>query len=497
MNQYALYTAQQVRNLDRYAIDQCGIPGFTLMQRAAQAAVAVLQQRWPNAKRLVILAGTGNNGGDGYLLGVLARQQGLEVQAVALDSVKSGTANAEQARLAFLAVSGVILQADAVSAIPDADVYVDALFGTGLTRTVEGVAARLIEQTNAARKPTLAIDVPTGLNADSGEKLGVTIRADVTVTFVANKRGLYTNDALDCCGDIVLDTLQIPESVHQTETPDAQLLNFSELSLFLKPRFRNVHKGNFGHVLAIGGDHGTGGAIRLTGESSLRVGAGLVSVATHSANVMALNAGRPELMVHGVDAPEQLSNLIEQATVLAVGPGLGMQEWGKLLFQSALKARKPLVLDADGLNWLAQMPQVFDVPVVLTPHPGEAARLLACTIKDIQQDRFFAARKLAFRYQAVVVLKGAGTLIASPSGQISLCPWGNPGMASGGMGDVLTGVIAGLIAQGLAPWQSAQLGVALHAKAGDKAAQSGERGVIASDLFDPLHRLANSVDQHE
>lgn len=493
MDKHALYTTEQVRRLDRSAIEQYGIAGYMLMQRAAQVAFNFLRQRWPDAKCLVILAGAGNNGGDGYLLGVLARQQGLEVQAIALSPAKSVTSDAEQARLAFLSVGGRIVQATATTRLPEADVYVDALFGTGLTRPVEGVAVVLIEQMNAFSTPVLAIDIPSGLSADTGEMLGTTIRADATVTFVAHKRGLHTNFALDYRGKLVLDSLGLPESVYQTEVPDSGLLNLDELSLLLKPRLRNVHKGNFGHILAIGGDCGMGGAIRLTGEASLRVGAGLVSIATHSANVVALNASRPELMVHGIDTPEQLSDLIQQSTVLAVGPGLGRKEWGKFLWQLALNNGKPVVLDADALNWLAQMPQAITTPAVLTPHPGEAARLLECTTHDIQQDRFAAARALATRYQAVVVLKGAGTLIASPVGEVSVCPWGNPGMASSGMGDVLTGVIAGLLTQGFSPWQAAQLGVALHAKAGDRAAKRGERGLIASDLFDPLHRLANGL----
>jgi len=245
-------------------------------------------------------------------------------------------------------------------------------------------------------------------------------------------------------------------------------------------------------VLAIGGDLGAGGAARLCGEAAARVGAGLVSIATREANVGAILSARPELMPQGVHVPRNLEPLLARASVLAVGPGLGQDEWGRGLWNAALDAGKPLVLDADGLNMLAAAaPRALPSACVLTPHPGEAARLLGIATAEIQADRFKAARALAQKYRAVVVLKGAGSLIAGPDGQMTVCPWGNPGMASGGMGDVLTGVIAGLLAQGLGAWDAACLGVGLHARAGDLAARAGERGLLASDLFPYLRALVN------
>jgi NAD(P)H-hydrate epimerase len=327
------------------------------------------------------------------------------------------------------------------------------------------------------------------LNADTGHCPGSAIVAQLTVSFIAAKRGTYTGQAATKVGTLVVDTLGLPEILWQGMPSDAALLEAAHLP----PRARDAHKGNNGHVLAIGGDHGTAGAIRLCSEAALRSGAGLVSVATRADNLFALNAARPELMAHAVHGPQELQSLRERATVLAVGPGLGQAAWGHALWLTALDSGKPMVLDADGLNLLAREPRQFSTPVVLTPHPGEAARLLSSTIAEVEKDRFAAARALAQRYDAVAVLKGSGSLIAHPDGRLDVCTWGNPGMATGGMGDLMTGVIAALMAQGCDAWQAARMGVGLHARAGDLAARHGERGLLASDLLEPLRTLGNGL----
>jgi NAD(P)H-hydrate epimerase len=339
----------------------------------------------------------------------------------------------------------------------------------------------------------LALDVPSGLDADRGTCPGAVIQATVTVCFIAAKRGLYTGTAPDVVGQLEVDALQLPAELWETQPSHARLL----VPEALPARARSAHKGDSGHLLVIGGDHGMAGAIRLCGEAALRAGAGLVSVATHADHVSALNAGRPELMAHGVDGPQALASLLERADVLAVGPGLGKSAWSHALWLTALDAGLPLVLDADGLNLLAREPRRFDRAVVLTPHPGEAARLLGSDIATLQSDRYASARALAERFGAVVVLKGAGSLVAHPDGRVAVCPWGNPGMATAGMGDVLTGVVGALLAQGATAWEAACLGVGLHARAGDAAvADEGERGLIASDLLRPLRRLANRKSSH-
>ncbi|MGN6226501.1 MAG: NAD(P)H-hydrate dehydratase [Dyella sp.] len=484
-HRYALYTVEQVRALDRHAIDVLGIPGFELMRRAAAAGLASLRRHWPQARRLAVWCGPGNNGGDGYLLGALAKEAGLQVELIALSGQATG--DALQARTAFEFAGGRVHLFDPAAPWPDVDVYVDALYGSGLNRAPEAPVAGLIERINAGGKPVLALDVPSGLDADRGTCPGAAVRAKVTVCFIAAKRGLYTGVASDYVGELELDTLQLPTSLWQAQPADGELLRPTSLP----PRPRVAHKGDHGHLLVVGGDHGMGGAIRLCGEAALRAGAGLVSVATRDVHVVALNAGCPELMARGVDGPQSIGPLIERADVLAVGPGLGQGAWGHALWLTALDSDRPLVLDADGLNLLAREPRRFDRAAVLTPHPGEAARLLGVDIATVQADRFASARELAHRHGAVVVLKGAGSLVAHPDGRLAACPWGNPGMAVAGMGDVLTGVIAGLLAQGATAWEAACLGVGLHARVGDAAAEAGERGLLASDLFGPLRRLGN------
>ncbi|HXS03374.1 MAG TPA: NAD(P)H-hydrate dehydratase [Rhodanobacter sp.] len=482
-----LYTVERMREIDRAALAALEISGVELMRRAARAALDSLRRHWPQLRRICIHCGPGNNGGDGFLLGVLAREAGFQVELVALTPASRGDAAA--ARAAWAEDGGRVHPWTAHDSLPEAELHVDALYGIGLDREPEPAAASLIEHINASGVPVLALDVPSGLNADSGHCPGVAIRADVTVSFIAHKRGLHTGRAADHVGALELATLGVPATAYAHVLPDARLLSAENLP----PRARYANKGNHGHVLVIGGDHGMAGAVQLAGMAALRAGAGLVSVATRAGHVFALNAARPELMAHGVDGPQALQPMLERADVLALGPGLGRSAWGHALWLTALDSGKPLVLDADGLNLLANEPRRFPAPTVLTPHPGEAGRLLGVSTAEVERDRFAVARELARRHAAVVVLKGTGSLVADPDGRLDVCPWGNPGMASGGMGDLLTGIIAALLAQGCDAWQAARIGVGLHARAGDRAAQAGERGLLASDLLAPLRALGNGL----
>jgi ADP-dependent NAD(P)H-hydrate dehydratase / NAD(P)H-hydrate epimerase len=487
-HRHDLYTVEQVRALDREAIASLDTSGYELMNRAAWASLASLRRHWPEAQRIAVYCGPGNNGGDGALLALLASKAGMEVTLVALPGQPHG--DAELARQAYEGAGGHVHLWDGTAALPQVDLHVDALFGTGLHDALAAPVMALIKRIEASKAPVLALDVPSGLDADTGRCHGVAIHADVTVSFIAAKRGLYTGQAPAHVGKLELDTLGLPESLWRTAPADAHLLQPATLP----PRARDAHKGDYGHVLAIGGDHGMAGAIRLCGEAALRAGTGRVSVATRAEHVTALNSARPELMVHAINGPQALEPLLERATTVALGPGLGQGAWGHALWLTAIEKGKPLVIDADGLNLLAAERRRFHQPAVLTPHPGEAARLLRVSVSAIEADRFAAVRALAHSFGAVVVLKGAGTLIADPDGRLDVCPWGNPGMASGGVGDLLTGIIAALLAQGCSPWEAAGLGVGLHARAGDLAALEGERGLIASDLLSPLRRLLNGLD---
>ncbi|TDR43298.1 NAD(P)H-hydrate epimerase [Tahibacter aquaticus] len=482
-----LYTTAQMRRIDACAVAALGLQSFELMQRAADAAFAVLLRRWPQARSVVVCCGSGKNGGDGYLLARLVRQSGRDVSVIALGT--PADVDSQAAADAWRACGGMVHPFAGEHSLPLADVYVDALFGIGLNRPLEGGAALLVQTLNARRSPVLALDIPSGLSADTGARLGPCISATLTVSFIAWKRGQHTGAGLDACGECELADLALPDSVFEEEHAGAHLLDWNELRGRLPARSRDVHKGQFGHVLAIGGDHGTGGAIRLAGEAALRCGAGLVSVATQPEHLTALLAARPELMVQPIAGQQELEPLLQRAQVLALGPGLGTRSWGHALWHRALASAKPAVLDADALNLLARQPRKFSAPTVLTPHPAEAARLLASDSAHVQANRYAAAQALAERYHAVVVLKGAGSLIAAPAGSVAVCPWGNPGMASAGMGDVLTGVIAALLAQGLSAWDAACLGVAAHARAGDSAAEQGQRGLLAGDLLLPLRSV--------
>lgn len=486
----SLYTAEQVRELDRRAIEDAGIDGYDLMRRAGDAAFHCLSRGWPEARRLVVLAGRGNNGGDGYVIARRAVEAGWPALVLRLGDHERLRGAALDAARDYAEAGGECRDFD--GALPDAELYVDAMLGTGLDRPLEGAIRDAVEAVNAVDAPVFAVDVPTGLNADTGAVMGTAVRAGATASFIGLKLGLFTGEAPALCGPVYYDRLEVPGSVYDGLEPVAARITDAFLSRALTPRRATAHKGHFGHVLVAGGDTGMGGAARLCGEAALRAGAGLVSVATRAGHVPALVAGRPELMARGVDGPADLAPLLERATVAALGPGLGTGDWGRALWETVMAAGLPLVVDADGLNLLAADRRERS-DWVLTPHPGEAARLLGSDTARVQADRPAAARQLAETYKAVVVLKGAGTLVAAPGGALRVCDRGNPGMATGGMGDVLTGLVAGLLAQGLSPVDAASAAAALHAEAADRAASEGERGLIASDLFGPLRALINPV----
>ena len=484
----ALYTAQQVRELDRRAIEEHGIDAYGLMSRAGAAAFAALATRWPAAGRVAVLCGPGNNGGDGYVIARLARERGLVVDLYPFADPQALEGAAGRAWEA-LAAAGVQPRGFEARELSEADVVVDALLGTGLTRPVQGRLKSVIEAVNRCGVPVLAVDIPSGLAADTGNPLGAAVQAACTVTFIGRKRGLYTAAGPDYAGTVVFASLDLPAGVY-AGVSSRVLLN-TGAGTGLGPRARSAHKGMNGHVLVVGGDAGTVGAVRMAGEAALRTGAGLVSIATRTAHATLLAAVRPELMPHGVEDVADLRPLLERATVVALGPGLGQGAWGRLMLQTVLGARQPLVVDADGLNLLARQPRTRE-NWVLTPHPGEAGRLLGCGAGEVQQDRFAAVRRLSEGFGAVAVLKGAGTLVHDTRGAVTVCARGNPGMASGGMGDVLTGVIAALMAQGLDPAAAARAGVCVHGAAGDRAARAGERGLLAGDLIGELRELVNA-----
>jgi len=488
-----LYRAAQVRELDRTAIETFSIPGLTLMERAGSAAYDLLCKCWPEAQVITVVCGVGNNGGDGYVLARLALQAGKTVHLLQLGDVGKIKGDALTNYEHFIEIAGEVKPFETIA--EESDIIVDGIFGTGLEREVAGNWRQAIEAINASVAPVLALDIASGLHSDSGQVLGAAVKADATISFIGLKQGAFTGAGPEQCGQLLFDDLDVPEAVYMEEQPVAKRVEWPMLTGLLGRRARDAHKGDFGHVLIVGGEHGFSGAARMAGEAALRTGAGLVSIATRPEHAALLNTVRPELMCHGVTDAKALAPLLQRATVVAIGPGLGQTSWGRALLNAVLETKLPLVVDADALNLLASEP-VQRENWILTPHPGEAARLLEKSAVEVQSDRFQAIQMLQEQYGGVAVLKGAGTLITDAEQSVSICTAGNPGMATGGMGDLLTGIIAAMVAQGLSLADAAAAGVSLHAAAADRAAQAGERGLLANDLQIELRLLLNS-DWHQ
>ena len=482
----SLYTPESVRRIDQIAIQNHGIPGYTLMRKAGKAVLDVLRQRYPQAKKILVLCGAGNNAGDGYVIARLAQQQGMDVKVVSLIDPEKLQGDARQAYQQWH--ESAVFSVNDVALIEEADVVVDALLGTGLAREVEGSWLNWIDAINYSDKAVISVDVPSGLDALTGSIKGAAIKADVTVTFIALKMGLFTASGKACCGEVVFDSLDVPDAVYENEVPFAELLieNYK-----LPKRSHDSHKGLHGHALVIGGNDGMPGAVILAAKAALRSGAGMVTVVTRVEHVPAVAAACPEVMVY-VSVNGDLPDLcVEKISVVAIGPGLGRDAWAHRLLMQAIALNLPMVLDADALNLMAENNIQIKLPHIITPHPGEAARLLSVeSTSDIQIDRFIAIKQLYDSVQGVVVLKGSGTLIYDGE-QLAVCPYGNPAMAVAGMGDVLTGVIAALVAQGMSLNQAAMAGVCVHAKAGDLAADGDSRGLLASDVIDKIRQVIN------
>jgi ADP-dependent NAD(P)H-hydrate dehydratase / NAD(P)H-hydrate epimerase len=479
-----LYSAAQVRGLDASLI-AAGTKGFELMQRAARATWRALVRQWPTASELSVLAGHGNNAGDGYLVAALARRAGWTVRVLAVGDPQRLQGDAALAHAEALSEKVDIETWTAQSGLRG--IVLDALLGTGLSGDVREPYASAIAAINASGLPVAAVDIPSGLCADTGRVLGCAVCADLTVTFIGLKLGMFTGDAVNVVGELVFNDLHADPQLLAGAAITALRLTAGNLP---RPAARAPasHKGRFGHVLLIGGDRGFGGAILLSAQSALRSGAGMVSVATRSEHVPAALARVPEAMVLGTSSANQLMGLLQKVSVLVVGPGLGQAAWGRSLLSAAANAPLPQVWDADALNLLAEEQVSLPEGCVITPHPGEAARLLGMSTAEVQADRPAAAHALSKKYTAVVVLKGAGSLIAHPDGRLALCHQGHPAMASAGLGDVLAGLVGALLAQGMAAFDAACLAVWLHANAGEQLGKLG-RGLAASDLIPAIRQL--------
>lgn len=483
-----LYTAAQSRAVDQSAIEAHGLPGTLLMARAARAAFELLLTVQPNLTQLQVLCGSGNNGGDGLLVAILACARGIDTRVLLVDGEPRST-DAMKA-LAQARQCGVSIESFSPGAIAAKGVVVDGMLGTGIQGVVREAYRLAIVELNALDLPVFALDLPSGIDCDAATVAGVAVRARWTISFITAKRGLFTGAGAEHAGERFADDLDVPADAYAAAGVACKVLQLDCELRALPRRSVTSHKGSFGRCLLVGGDRGMGGAIVLAAEAALRTGAGLVQVATRAENVAPLLARVPECLARGVDHRNALLPLLAEADAIVLGPGLGQEAWGEQMLHACFAAGKPLLLDADALNLIAASKSTaLPSQTVITPHPGEAGRLLKCPGSDVQGNRFVAAQRLAEAYAATVVLKGNGSLVQTPS-ELCVCLAGNPGMASGGMGDVLSGVIGALLAQGMAPPAAARLGTLLHSHAGDVAAREiGQAALLASDLIVPLARL--------
>lgn len=513
-----IVTAAQMQALDRRAITEAHIPSLTLMENAGTSVVAAMEDIFGSlaGKTVAVVCGKGHNGGDGFVVARLLKRKRAKVQVLLMARVEDLAGDTKTMYRRFVRANG----ASSVLACPssakletllkNSDLIVDALLGTGLSAPITGPYRTAIECINDADRPVIAVDLPSGIHADTGAVLGVAVRATLTVTFALPKLGLYVGPGIDHAGIIRIADIGIPSSYADAVDSRISLITRDETRRLLPARLPSGHKGTYGHVGVIAGSVGKTGAAALAARAALRVGAGLVTVATPASVNDTLETKLLEVMTVPMPetkartlAPSGLDHLVAFAnarSAVAIGPGLTTHpETVELIYALIPRLEKPSVLDADALNALAGRPALLaecKVPLILTPHPGEMARLEGqVTPQSVNADRIGIASRFAEQRGVILILKGARTVVAHPNGQVAICPTGNPGMATAGTGDALTGIIVGLLAQGLNVWDAARAGTYLHGLAGDLAAASlGAAGMTAGDLIERIpHALTQVV----
>ena len=498
-----LYTASETRKIDNLAIKEKGISGYSLMQMAAEFTLDVILREFSPVEELIIFCSKGKNSGDGFLLGSFAKEFGLEVTIVMSNTsnVLKGVSRKAFEEMKDAKVKIISTKSVEKLKVSNKAVIVDALIGTGLKGNLRKNIKESILALNklGVKLPVLSLDIPSGINPDTGDADDIAVYADITATFVAQKRGCFTSVGKKFSGEIVYSDLEIPKNLFSKITSTSYVVDYEDSISKVVYREQDAHKGHFGNVLIVGGDRGLGGAGLLSSRAAVYSGAGLTSLVTRPEHVSASLVSCPEVMVKGVDSGQDIEEHLVKPDVIAIGPGLGQSAWSEQMIQrvfwEAEKRDVSVIMDADALNLLTKLKLSSDLPkrLILTPHPGEAARLLNTSVAVIESNRFSAAAKIQKKFNATVVLKGSGTVICHKSGgtqKWGICDSGNPGMATGGMGDVLTGIIAGLLAQGLTLKEAAEAGVDLHAKAADQASlEFGEAGLTSSDVINELKYL--------
>ncbi|MDH4152591.1 MAG: NAD(P)H-hydrate dehydratase [Nitrospira sp.] len=505
-----LITGAQMQELDRRTIGKARIPATTLMERAGAGVVSCMEQ-WMgtvSGKTITLVCGKGNNGGDGFVAARLLRRRHAKVRVLTMTPLSELSRDAASMYRQFVKTAGTSLvfpyrsKETAKALLQESDLVVDALFGTGLSSEVTGRYGEVIESMNEVNRPIVAVDLPSGLHADTGAALGQAVRAALTVTFGLPKVGLYQNQGIDFAGDIHLVDIGIPQPYVDAIESRITLITPQWVQGCLPRRKRSGHKGTYGHAGIIAGSIGKTGAAAMAAQAALRVGAGLVTVATPSSvndileakllEVMTLPMPETKARTFSRAALDRLLAFMANRDAVAIGPGLSTHpETVELVQALTTRLDRPAVLDADALNALTGRTALLascKIPPIITPHPGEMARLEAeATPQTVNRDRIGTATRFARERGLFVILKGARTVIARPDGAVAICPTGNPGMATAGTGDVLTGMITGLLAQGLPSWEAACTATYLHGAAGDQAAaEKGEIGMIAGDLLEQI-----------
>lgn len=489
--------AEEIRLIELLSCKRLALTEDLLMQRAAKAVLSAVEKYYPRAKRIIVLCGSGKNGGDGYIFAKYAHQSGLDVALYTTSQIEKLSDNLRHVALNTIATGIPILSLDDLFLLK-ADLIVDALLGTGLRGELSDIYVEVIDIINKSKIPVLAIDLPSGLCTDSGVCKSVAIKADLTVSMIANKLGFYMNDGPDLVGRVILDDLMLTEVIDDVLSESA-MIKLVSYFVNLTKRPRNCHKGNFGSLLVIGGNIGMPGAPIIAGQFALAVGVGKVTIVTRDIYAKTIIPDQPEILIHGIEDPDEIQQFSD-VDVIVIGPGLGDDDWARDILQEAISLEKKMIVDASALRILSDN-FTHNNNWILTPHVGEAAAMLNTEVDEINFDRFGSVVKLQKQYGGIVVLKGVGTLIADAQ-QVYLANAGNPGMASAGMGDALSGIIAGLYANcmylheldtnELSLLDAAKFGVMLHARAADYLARRlGEQGMVVTDLLECVRRLIN------
>ncbi|HEY7534754.1 MAG TPA: NAD(P)H-hydrate dehydratase [Thermodesulfobacteriota bacterium] len=503
-----LATREIIREIDRISIEEYGIPGLILMENAGRGVARVVLEEFPNVKSVAIFAGAGNNGGDGFVVARHLIQKGLDVTTYLTIDPKKYKGDALTNYESLRKIGGDIVRLNnGLNAYKGGDLIIDAVFGTGLDRGVEGFYREVIDFINTRPVPRVAVDIPSGLDSNTGFPLGASVKADITVTFVLPKTGLVIYPGVDYAGKVYLVDITTPKSLEK-DVP-FEFITHKDINGILKPRHPDTHKGTYGHLMILAGSPGKTGAATLAALGALRVGTGLVTVGVPKSLNPIMEGKITEAMTEPLPETESvtlgrvsikaaLKTMSSRKTALAIGPGISTTtDTGEFLFEVLRSSSIPTVVDADGITLIAQKLKILKelkCPLVLTPHPGEMSRLIGKTGEEIQRNRIGVARDFSSMYNVYTVLKGTRTVVSTPDGKVFINSTGNAGMASGGMGDVLTGVIGGFLAQGYNPADACNLAVFAHGLAGDIAARRrGQAGIIAGDVADILPETLNEI----